>query len=153
MTEGRAGSFDAGGLAGAGTGPGGGGGRLVAVAVDAPGTSGGRLYDYFVPEGLADLGPGEAVIVPFGRRQAIGVVLGPGAGPPGPRAIKSLVDRVRTDGPILPPLGVRLARLVAETYLAPTATVVRQMLPPGFLERLELYVAAVPGVAPAGLDG
>ncbi|TAM60046.1 MAG: primosomal protein N' [Chloroflexota bacterium] len=137
MSEGRAGAADG----------------LVAVAVDAPGTSGGRLYDYRLPEGLADLRLGEAVIVPFGRRQAIGVVLGPGAGPPAAMVIKTVLDRVRTDGPILPPLGVRLARHVAETYLAPAATVIRQMLPPGFLEQLELYVVPVPGVAPAGLDG
>src|SRR3989442_7667701 len=47
-------------------------------------------------------------------------------------------DRVRADGPLLPPLSLRLARWVAERYLAPMSVVVRAFLPPGLLERLEL---------------
>ncbi|HEY4753483.1 MAG TPA: hypothetical protein VIH37_09370, partial [Candidatus Limnocylindrales bacterium] len=53
--------------------------RLVEVAVDAPGGPGPRTWTYAVPPELADLVPGEAVLVPFGRRQAIGIVLGDAA--------------------------------------------------------------------------
>lgn len=104
--------------------------RLVAVAVDAAGAGGARPYTYAVPPRLADLEDGEAVLVEFGRRQALGVILGSAEAPPGvdPRPI---VDRVRADGPLLPPLTLRLAGWIATHYLAPPALVIRAMLPPG----------------------
>ena len=114
---------------------------LVEVAVDAVGAAGGRTYTYAVPERLAGLEPGEAVIVEFGRRQALGVVLGPVAAADGPTGdLKPIAERVRSDGPLLPPLQLALARVIAEHYLAPAAMVIRAALPPGTLERLD-YVA------------
>ena len=109
--------------------------RIVAVAVDAAGAAGNRAYSYTVPDALADLAAGEAVLVEFGRRQALGIVLGEGAAVQGVAA-KPIVDRVRTDGPLLPPLGMRLAAWIADRYLAPPALTLRAMLPPGLLERL-----------------
>ncbi|MET1232935.1 MAG: primosomal protein N' [Candidatus Limnocylindrales bacterium] len=129
---------------------------LVEVAVDAVGAAGGRSYTYSVPDRLADLRAGEAVIVEFGRRQALGVVLGP-IDRPGVsgEGIKPIAERVRAEGPLLPPLQLALARLIADHYLAPAAMVIRAALPPGTLERLD-YVARridaapdVAGVAPA----
>lgn len=150
--------------------------RLVEVAVDAPGGPGPRTWTYLVPPELDDLEPGEAVLVPFGRRQAIGIILGPAAGGPdtgdrrragasegvadgggastaakaiadgeGPTtAAKAIAARVRTDGPLLPALSLGFAQGIAEHYLAPVAAVVRAMLPPGLLERLELMVEVTP---------
>ena len=46
--------------------------------------------------------------------------------------------RVRSDGPLLTRSALRLCRHVAEHYLAPPGLVVRAMLPPGLLERIEL---------------
>ncbi|HEV7810482.1 MAG TPA: hypothetical protein VGO64_07775, partial [Candidatus Limnocylindrales bacterium] len=109
----------------------------MTVAIDAAGGAGGRTYTYVVPAGVADLDPGEAVLVEFGRRQALGVVLGDAVAPEGVAA-KPILSRVRSDGPLLPPLTLRLAAWIADHYLAPPALVVRAMLPPGFLERLEL---------------
>lgn len=155
--------------------------RPVRVAVDAPGGPGPRTWTYLVPPELVDLEPGEAVLVPFGRRQAIGIVLGVAGGaeerapedddgpaaavvPAGtaPAAIRPVVARVRTDGPLVPPLALGFAEGIAARYLAPVAGVVRAMLPPGLLERLELMVevtpagearlgVAEPGLAPADL--
>ncbi|HEX8939084.1 MAG TPA: primosomal protein N' [Candidatus Limnocylindrales bacterium] len=138
--------------------------RLVEVAVDAAGAAGSRTYTYHLPERLADVGAGEAVLVEFGRRQALGVVLGPGAPPreameapaeagaaPVSRATKPVLERVRADGPLLPPLALEFARWLAAEYLAPPAMVLRAMLPPGLLERLELV--AVLGEAVMREDG
>ncbi len=130
--------------------------RHVAVAIDAAGGGGARPYTYAVPASLADLAPGEAVLVEFGRRQALGVVLGEAPPPDGVTA-KPIAGRVRADGPLLPPLALALARWIAGHYLAPPALVVRAMLPPGFLERLELLAertaaAPAPGLAPADVD-
>jgi primosomal protein N' (replication factor Y) (superfamily II helicase) len=117
--------------------------RIVAVAVDAAGGAGHRPYSYRVPEALEDLAVGEAVLVEFGRRQALGIVLGPGAEVDGVET-KPVLDRVRTDGPLLPPLGMRLAEWIAARYLAPPALTLRAMLPPGLLERLELVAERRP---------
>jgi primosomal protein N' (replication factor Y) (superfamily II helicase) len=126
-------------------------GGLVEVAVDAPG-AGRRLFSYTVPERMTGLQPGEAVLVEFGRRQALGIVVGPAVPASGVEP-KPIVDRIRADGPVLPPLTLALGGLIAETYLVSLATVLRAMLPPGLLERLELVAERRPGTAdPVGPD-
>ena len=122
----------------------GGGIRLVEVAIDAAGAGGARPYTYAVPGRLADLQDGEAVLVEFGRRQALGVILGTAADIPSGTEAKPIADRVRADGPLLPPLTLALARWIAAHYLAPPALVIRSMLPPGLLERLELVAELTP---------
>jgi primosomal protein N' (replication factor Y) len=117
--------------------------RIVAVAVDAAGAAGNRPYSYAVPEALADLAMGEAVLVEFGRRQALGIVLGPGSEVAGVET-KPIAGRVRADGPLLPALGMRLADWISTRYLAPPALTLRAMLPPGLLERLELVAERRP---------
>jgi primosomal protein N' (replication factor Y) len=137
-----------------GPGEGAAGARLVEVAVDAPAGSGPRTYTYLVPPGIDDLTPGEAVLVPFGRggRQAIGVVTGAG-NVPAAAELRAVVARVRTDGPLLPPLSLAFAERLADRYLAPLATVIRAMLPPGMLERLELVAEVTPaGEARAAME-
>ena len=153
-------------LAGAGDDPGGADDAIrardsepaafVEVAVDAPGAS--RTYTYSVPERLAGVETGEAVLVEFGRgRQALGVVLGPAASPAivsdaerggavgaGGVAAKPILARVRADGPLLPPLSLAFAAWIAAQYVAPPATVLRSMLPPGMLERLDLVAEWLP---------
>lgn len=146
------------------TAPGAGGSRLVEVAVDAPAGPGPRTYTYLVPPELDDIEPGEPVLVPFGRggRQAIGVVIGPGGAPPAGE-LRPIAARVRSDGPLLPPLSLAFAGRLAERYLAPLAVVIRAMLPPGMLERTELVAEVTPagearlgvpepGLPPADLD-
>lgn len=115
---------------------------LVEVAVDAPGAS--RTYTYLLPERLADVRAGEAVLVEFGRgRQALGVVLGP-ASEALSEATKPVLARVRADGPLLPRNLLAFAKWISEEYLAPPAAVLRSMLPPGMLERLDLVAERVP---------
>jgi primosomal protein N' (replication factor Y) (superfamily II helicase) len=137
-----AGSADPGGVGGGGAGA-----RAVEVAVDAAGRGGDRTYTYLVPERLADLALGEAVLVEFGRRQALGIVVGEATVLPA-AAPKPIVARVRADGPLLPSLSLALARSIAAHYLAPPALVLRAMLPPGLLERLELMAELAPTPAP-----
>ncbi|HEY3523877.1 MAG TPA: DEAD/DEAH box helicase, partial [Candidatus Limnocylindrales bacterium] len=120
------------------------GDALVEVAVDAPGAAGAVPYTYRLGQRSHDVGPGEAVIVPYGRRQALGIVLGPAAAAPDGRDVRDVVDRVRADGPLLPPLGLALARWVGEHYLAPPVATIRSFLPPGLLERLELVAERRP---------
>jgi primosomal protein N' (replication factor Y) len=124
--------------------------RLVDVAVDVAGVPGGVLYTWSVPEGLEDLPVGEAVLVGYGRRDAVGVVLGDHAGE-APAKVRPVLARIRSDGPLLTPLQARIATHITTWYLAPAGMVVRAMLPPGELERLDLVVCPVPGAATAHL--
>ena len=113
------------------------------MAVDAAGRGGDRTYTYLVPDRLADLELGEAILVEFGRRQALGIVIGEAIAP-SVATLKPIVDRVRADGPLLPPLTLGLAMSIAAHYLAPPALVLRAMLPPRLLERLELVAELAP---------
>jgi primosomal protein N' (replication factor Y) (superfamily II helicase) len=124
--------------------------RFVEVAVDAPGVPGGRLFTYRVPTALSGIELGEAVMVEFGRRRAVGVILAEGEAPP--VEAKPLLARVRSEGALMGPLARALARHVSEHYLAPPGLVVRAMLPPGTLERIELYAVATDDGGTAGLD-
>lgn len=113
------------------------------VAVDAPGGAGARAWTYHVPPHLEPLLAGEAVLVDYGRRQALGVVLGDATEEPD-RETRPIADRVRADGPLLPDLTLRLAAWISAHYLAPPSMTIRAMLPPGLLERLELVAERRP---------
>src|SRR6478672_11798020 len=117
--------------------------RAVEVATCAPGGGGARTYTYALPEHLTDVAPGEPVLVEFGRRQALAVVLGDTDAPPGIE-LKPVAARIRSDGPLLPRLSIELARWISAYYLAPPAVVVRAMLPPGMLEKLDLVAERAP---------
>ena len=105
---------------------------LVEVAVDAPAGPGPRTYTYAVPAALGAIEAGEAVLVPFGRggRQAIGVVVGPGATVGGGAELKPIAARVRSDGPLLPH-----AVAAAWRPRSPTATSRRSRRPSGRCSR------------------
>lgn len=118
----------------------------VEVGVDAAGPRGGQTFTYSVPEALRVVAPGEAVLVEYGRRRALGVVMAATTDPPD-REIKPILARVRSDGPLLPPLQVALCRFVATHYLAPPALVLRAMLAPGMLEHVERVTRQVDGRA------
>src|SRR5450759_4808096 len=126
--------------------------RHVEVAVDAAGVAGSRTWTYLVPDSLADVAAGEAVLVEWGRRRAVT----PSGGGASPRTIptaRPLGARVRADGPLLPPLALSLAREIAAHYLAPPALAIRAMLPPGLLEKLELVATPLDPPAPTPAPG
>jgi primosomal protein N' (replication factor Y) (superfamily II helicase) len=116
----------------------------VEVAIDAAGPAGGQTYTYHVPDRHRDVQPGELVLVEYGRRQAVGIVLEERKSAPD-RDTKPVLARIRSGGPLLPLLQLQLARHIADHYLAPPALVLRQMLPPGVLERVELVTRLLPG--------
>jgi primosomal protein N' (replication factor Y) len=126
--------------------------RLVDIAVDVAGIPGGVLYTGSVPDGMADLALGEAVLVGYGRREAVGVVLAEHEGE-APATVRPVLARVRSDGPLLSRLQAQLAVHIASWYLAPGGMVVRAMLPPGELEHLDLVASALPDAGIAQLGG
>ena len=97
---------------------------LIEVAVGAPvrGT-----FTYEADDGAA-LEPGRRLVVPFGRRRAIGFYLGPAAAAPaGP--VKR-VEQVLDEGTLFPPDVFALIRFAAAYYLHPLGEALRGALPP-----------------------
>ena len=116
------------------------GGRLVEVAIDAAGGARTRTYTYPCRPPSGTWFPARPCLVTFGKRQALGWCSAKPRPTPRRRAstTKPILERVRADGPLLPDLSIGLARWIAGHYLAPPSTVIRAMLPPGLLERLDL---------------
>ena len=108
--------------------------------------AGARTYTYTVPAALADLQPGEAVLVEYGRRQALGVVLGE---PRRAARRRPEAQAGRSNGS--GPTGRSCRRSASSSPAGSPGTtsrrpafVLRAMLPPGMLERLELVAEARP---------
>ncbi len=109
------------------------------VAITAPQRFG-QSFSYAVPEGLT-LGPGDAVIVPFGPRRLPGIVLETGDRASYDGTLRE-VERRLGEEPLLLPHQVRLARWLAERYLAPVAAAVALALPPGSRDAADLVPPA-----------
>src|SRR5262245_16376222 len=99
--------------------------RLVSVALPLPMLTG---FSYRVPDALPVPARGVRVVVPFGRRRAVGVVTGP-AEPVDGIALKDVVEVVDETPLVAPPL-LDLAAWVADYYLAPPGECLRLVLPP-----------------------
>ena len=65
--------------------------RTARIAVDLPGAPGERLYDYLVAD--ISVGVGDGVLVPFGGRRAIGIVVALDQETPDGVALKAKIGR------------------------------------------------------------
>ena len=70
---------------------------------------------------------GTRVLVPFGREERIGWVVGPASGPP-PGGLRALLE-VLDESPTVPPDILRLCRWMADYYVAPLGVTLRAALP------------------------
>jgi primosomal protein N' (replication factor Y) len=112
--------------------------RAARVAVDAIADRPERTFTYLLPVELGAAEPGSLVLVPYGRRDALGYLLEVTDAPDaveelnGLRAVEAVVS-----GPMLTPDLLALAGQVAVYYRAPIGTTLAAMLPPGLESRLE----------------
>jgi primosomal protein N' (replication factor Y) len=110
--------------------------NAVRVAVEALADRPERTFTYALPEALGEASPGALVLVPYGRRLALGYVLG---------EVEASDDRELKDveavvsAPMLTPDLLGLAEEIAVYYRAPIGTTVAAMLPPGLESRLSRY--------------
>jgi primosomal protein N' (replication factor Y) len=114
------------------------------VAVNVPHVKG--LYDYQLPASLGEVAPGCLVVVPFGAQTVQGVVLRlvEEASVPETRPVQALLD----PQPVLTPAQLGLAGWLSEETLAPLATCLELMLPPGLSQQADtLYHLAEPPAA------
>jgi len=106
--------------------------RLVRVAVEAVADRPERTFSYLLPVGLGDPAPGSLLLVPYGRRLALGYLLpGDTEVSDGLKAVEAVVS-----APMLTPDLLALAEEIAAYYRAPIGTTLAAMLPPGLESRL-----------------
>jgi primosomal protein N' (replication factor Y) len=130
---------------------------IVHVAVDAVGDRPERTFSYRWPAGSPPADAGSLLLVPYGRRLALGYLVagsgerdGPGAVPEAARLKE--VEAV-VSGPMLTDDLLRLAAEIAAYYRAPVGTTIAAMLPPGLESRLERrWRVARPELVPPGME-
>jgi primosomal protein N' (replication factor Y) len=116
----------------------------VALDVPLPGP-----FDYRAPHAMSS---GTRVIVPFGRRKMVGVVVDSPSQPSiDPAQIRD-IEQILTDLPPLPPDWLRLARFAADYYQRPFGEVMLPAMPPP-LRKPSAYQGKRSGAGPvARLD-
>ena len=112
-----------------------GSGRVVRVAVDAVADRPERTFSYRLPPALADAAPGSLLLVTYGRRLALGYLLGGEPDAPEPGVELRPVEAV-VSAPMLTADLLALAEEIAAYYRAPLGTTLAAMLPPGLESRL-----------------
>lgn len=104
-------------------------GRIARVVPDLGAGAPAGIYDYLVPAALREeLGAGQRVVIPFGRRRVFGVVVELGE----ESAVSGLreLERIRDPEPLLLPQQISLAQWISAHYLCPLPEVIRAMVPP-----------------------
>jgi primosomal protein N' (replication factor Y) (superfamily II helicase) len=100
------------------------------VQVEAPGIK--QPLTYAVPEALSGLRPGDCVVVPFGRQEALAYVVALGVALPGglePGAIKEIQAQVTGDGAAIPEPVLKTAQWMAREYLCDLVTAIKCVIP------------------------
>jgi primosomal protein N' (replication factor Y) (superfamily II helicase) len=115
---------------------------IVRVALDVPIP---ELFDYSAEQALA---PGTRVVVPFGSRTRVGVVVETVAESSIPLGRIRPITQVLTDTPSLAPDWIALARFTARYYQRPLGEVILNALPPR-LRRPKLLAES--GASPNGI--
>ncbi|HEY5198765.1 MAG TPA: primosomal protein N' [Solirubrobacteraceae bacterium] len=106
-------------------------------------------FDYLIPDSLAGaIGIGSTLIVPFARREMLGVVVG--LAETSEIASARLLAPVRAVGPGIPEDLVGLAEWIAAEYCSTPARGLRLMLPPGTAGGTRAKLRLVAELTPAG---
>ncbi len=99
--------------------------KVIRVALDVPVA---KLFDYLAPDATA-ADVGQRVLVPFGRKQAVGIILELAQSSEVPRERLKSATRVLRESPPLAPQDLRLMRFAADYYHHPLGAVVMGVLP------------------------
>jgi primosomal protein N' (replication factor Y) len=120
-------------------------GRVVRVAVDALADRPERTFSYRLPPELGDPAPGSLLLVPYGRRLALGYLMPDPAGGAAPSGAELRDVEAVVSGPMLTDDLLALAVEIAVYYRAPVGTTLAAMLPPGLESRIERRWTVEPG--------
>jgi len=123
---------------------------ILRVAVNVPLS---RLFDYLAPAGGPLPEAGCRVVVPFGRRRVVGLVLGVGGDSELPANKLKRVAEVLDPRPLLGEAELRLLRFTSDYYHHPVGEVVAAALPALLRQGRPLHpIAEVVAVTDAGED-
>jgi primosomal protein N' (replication factor Y) len=100
--------------------------RVLRVALDVPVA---KLFDYLVDD-ATPAGPGDRVVVPFGARERVGIVVEVGDASTVATARLKPVSRVLADAPALPADWLEQMRFLASYYQRPLGETLAGALPP-----------------------
>ncbi len=103
--------------------------NVLRVALDVPLAT---LFDYLQPSDAQQTParPGDRVVVPFGRRERVGIVMECVAASPIPHERLKPIVRTLEDAPRLPPDWMELMRFLSSYYQRPLGETVAGSLPP-----------------------
>jgi primosomal protein N' (replication factor Y) (superfamily II helicase) len=119
------------------------------VAVEAIADRPERTFSYLLPPELGNPEPGSLLLVPYGRRLALGYLLG---GEPEIETDRLKAVEAVVSAPMLTPDLLELAEDIATYYRAPVGTTLAAMLPPGLESRLvRSWLVLAPDALPADL--
>src|SRR5215207_6277096 len=108
---------------------------FVQIVVNVPAVSG--IFDYVIPESLlGQIGVGHLVIIPFGNKTVQGVVFR-FIDQPSVQNVKEIAELVDPI-PVMTQAQIALAEALAESTLAPLASVVSLFLPPGLSQEADV---------------
>ena len=126
--------------------------ELVQVLIDRPTRALDRPFTYRVPRRLrSQVAPGSYVLVPFGKQNLPGFVLGSEDEPP-EAELKEILDALAPE-PLIDEDQLQLARWVAQRYMAPLLDAVRLVTPPGATRQIRRTVRLVgPALEPEELE-
>ena len=115
--------------------------KFVRVAVNIAQISG--TFDYELPPALQEqVKPGSLVVVPFGKQLAQGIVVTEISEPSVPE-VKAVAGLIELE-PVVTPLQLQLAQIMAEHNLASLAECLEQMLPPGLSQHVDTLLRLQP---------
>ena len=112
---------------------------VLNVAVNVPLS---RLFDYLPPDGIAAIQPGSRVLVPFGRREKIGVVMAGSASSELPTSKIRHCLAALEDEPVLSAEDLRLISFASDYYHHPIGEVVAAALPAMLRQGKPLFPAS-----------
>jgi primosomal protein N' (replication factor Y) len=116
-----------------------------------PGRPFSQLFAYRIPEALRPaVRVGAQVLVPFGKRDVVGVVTGTREEPE--RADLKEVEAVFEDAPALPDDALPLARWMAYYYLCELGEAIRPFLPQGATYRIQRFFGLTGEPIPEGIS-
>ena len=104
--------------------------NYASVILDIPTQALDSAYTYVVPDDLAGVQVGCAVLVPFGGRKAIGYVVDLTSEAPDTVARLKMIQQVLSES-YFDEAGAQLALYLSDRYIAPLSSCVRSLLPPG----------------------
>lgn len=114
---------------------------IAQILVDISSQAIDRFFDYLVPDRLVErVSIGSIVLVPFNKREEIGMVVGFISTPKEGVDLLSVTEVITTD-PVFDETMIKLCQTISERYIAPLSESLKLALPPGPKIKLDKIIS------------